>query len=64
LLFNLDLNEGLCFQINSLKMSKKPAVKKTTVPSMFTKNPPTTGDTQTLKEDKTKNDRLVPWVEK
>ncbi len=45
-------------------MSKKPAVKKTTVPSMFTKNPPTTGDTQTLKEDKTKNDRLVPWVEK
>jgi hypothetical protein len=45
-------------------MSKKPAVKKTTVPAMFTKNPPTTADTQTPKEEKSKNDRLVPWVEK
>jgi hypothetical protein len=46
-------------------MSKKSAVKKTTVPSMFTKNPPITStDTPTSKEDKSKNDRLVPWVEK
>ncbi len=47
-------------------MSKKSAVKKTTVPAMFTKNPPiTTTDTPTTsKEDKSKNDRLVPWVEK
>jgi hypothetical protein len=41
-------------------MSKKPAAKKPTVPAMFTKNPPTT----TSKEDKSKDDRLVPWVEK
>ncbi len=46
-------------------MSKKSTMKKTTVPSMFTKNPPTTiTDTTTSKEDKPKPDRLVPWVEK
>ncbi len=49
-------------------MSKKPAVKKPTVPAMFTKNPPTTTttskDDETDKENKLKNDRLVPWVEK
>jgi len=50
-------------------MSKKPAVKKPTVPAMFTKNPPTTTtttskDEETDKENKSKNDRLVPWVEK
>ncbi len=40
-------------------------MKKTTVPSMFTKNPPTTTtDTTASKEDKPKPDRLVPWVEK
>jgi hypothetical protein len=33
---------------------------------MFSKNPPTvtTTDAKTSKEDKSKNDRLVPWVEK
>jgi len=45
-------------------MSKKPAAKKPIVPAMFTKNPPTTTDTATSKEDKSKDDRLVPWVEK
>jgi hypothetical protein len=49
-------------------MSKKPAVKKPTVPAMFTKNPPatttTSKDEETDKENKSKNDRLVPWVEK
>ena len=45
----------------------KPAVKKTTVPAMFTKNAPsttTTADKENSKEDKLKNDRLIPWVEK
>jgi hypothetical protein len=47
-------------------MSKKSAVKKPTVPAMFTKNLPgtVTTSTATSKEDKSKNDRLVPWVEK
>ncbi|CAF0794048.1 unnamed protein product [Rotaria sordida] len=48
-------------------MSKKSTVKKTTVPTMFTKNPPpttTTTDKETDKEDKSKNNRLIPWVEK
>lgn len=50
-------------------MSKKPATKKPTVPAMFSKNPPsstttTTDGTTTLKEEKSKVDRLVPWVEK
>jgi hypothetical protein len=46
-------------------MSKKSAIKKPIVPAMFTKNPPgTTTDPATSKEDKSKTDRLVPWVEK
>ncbi|CAF4355846.1 unnamed protein product, partial [Adineta steineri] len=47
-------------------MSKKPAVKKPVVPAMFTKNPPSTTnkDTETMKENIPKPDRLVPWVEK
>ncbi len=48
-------------------MSKKLAVKKPVVPAMFSKNPPTTTsteDTATSKENKSKDDRLVPWVEK
>ena len=58
-------NPGFNFQID-LKMSKKPAVKKPTVPAMFTKNPPAvaTTDAKTSKENKAKDDRLVPWVEK
>lgn len=46
-------------------MSKKATGKKT-VPAMFTKAQPTTstGDGETNKENKTKPDRLVPWVEK
>ncbi|CAF0814029.1 unnamed protein product [Rotaria sp. Silwood1] len=45
-------------------MSKKQTVKKPIVPAMFTKNPPPTSTTTTEKEDKSKNDRLIPWVEK
>ncbi|CAF1501325.1 unnamed protein product [Adineta steineri] len=47
-------------------MSKKPAVKKPVVPAMFAKNPPSTTnkDTESMKENIPKPDRLVPWVEK
>jgi len=49
-----------------LIMSKKSTGKKT-VPAMFTKAQPTTttsADVTTDKENKSKPDRLVPWVEK
>lgn len=51
-------------------MSKKTAVKTTTVPAMFTKQPATTAaatsttEKETAIEDKSTKDRLVPWVEK
>ena len=47
-------------------MSKKSTVKETIVPAMFTKTPGTTTitDPERNKENKSKSDRLVPWVEK
>ncbi|CAF2724528.1 unnamed protein product [Rotaria sp. Silwood2] len=48
-------------------MSKKSTTKKTTVPAMFAKNPSsttTTTEKETDKENKSKNNRLIPWVEK